>query len=144
LDQPAYQDWALEDRQKAVALLATYRDPAFVHCTWVKSEPYEKDGKRYQTVGYPEYADAVDELFRLAWNSPGIDPYAGSPWQEFYASHCANPEAFRHASIGDIRRYLLLLKRQERFGDGTIDFAFRNGIVVAALERLAELTPTLG
>ena len=138
--EPLYLDWSLEDRRAAVAFLEVIEQPDFVNCTWTKLQSTDKDGKTYTSGGWPEYDPRVFEFLNLARNTPGIDPYAGEPWEAFWARCWSEPEPFKTASIGEIRRFLLLVKRRERFGDGTIDSAFKKGLIRAALIRLRELT----
>ena len=142
LMEPIYQSWNLGDRLAAIRYLDIFEDPEFKACQWILPEPVEKDGKMIHSLGYPEYDPRVYEFLRLAWHEGnGIDPYVGEPWEQFWVRHCIDPSSFADASVGDIRRYLMLLSRRERFGDGTIDTGFRNGVVLAALRRLVELTP---
>jgi hypothetical protein len=142
--KPLYSDWNVEDRRRAVAFLAVIDDPAFVPCTWTVPAPVEKNGKLVHSLGYPTYDPRVYELLGVAWSTKGIDPYVGEPWEPFWGRFCIDPGAFADATIGDIRRYLLLLTRRERFGDGSIDAAFKSRCIHAALARLAQLTPAPG
>jgi len=139
--EPLYLDWDLEDRRKAVSFLPLFESPAFKPCEWVTPEPREVDGTVVHSLGWPEYDPRVYEFLGLAWNTAGIDPYEGEPWEPFWVKHCVDPGSFAEASVGDIRRYLLLLKRRERFGDGSIEAGFKNGTIVSSLRRLKELTP---
>lgn len=129
--EPLYADWSLEDRRKALSYLPLFEDPGFIPSTWTKLEG---------TLGWPEYDPRVYEFLEIAWNTPGVDPYAGEPWDLFWARCWIDPNAFESAAIGDIRRFLMLVKRRERFGDGTIESAFQKGLILAALLRLRELT----
>ena len=138
---PLYLDWSLEDRRRALSYLPLFEDSEFKPCTWIVPEPRIENGKTLHSLGWPEYDPRAYEFLDIAWNTPGIDPYAGEPWDAFWSRCWTEPAPFENASIGDIRRFLLLVKRRERFGDGTIESAFKNGLVVSALRRLTELTP---
>ena len=129
---PLYDDWSLEDRRKALTFLPLFEDPEFKPCEWVRLEG---------TLGWPEYDPRVYEFLEFAWNTPGIDPYDGEPWEQFWAKCWTDPAAVGSGSVGDVRRFLLLVKRRERFGDGTIESAFNKGLILTALRRLKELTP---
>jgi hypothetical protein len=138
--EPLYLDWDPEERKRAIAYWDVFADPAFVPCRWEVPEPRVVDGKTIHSLGWPEYDPRVEEFLAIAWNTPGIDPYVGEAWDTFWANCWTHPAPFESASVGDIRRFLMLVKRRERFGDGTIESAFKKGLILAALQRLRALT----
>ncbi|HJP82018.1 MAG TPA: DUF6508 domain-containing protein [Fimbriimonadaceae bacterium] len=96
---------------------------------------------------YPDYDPKVLQFMEASSKfTDGIDPYAPLPEDKvvngviFSVSGTTFPlEFFREATLNQIRRYLRLLERGERFCDGHIEGEFRDGKVVAALTRLAEI-----
>lgn len=133
-------DWS-EDKRRAVLAIAVAFDQAdFVPAKWIVPELRVENGKTIHTLGWPEYDPRVEEFFAAVW-ADGGDPYEGEPWQAFYYQFFEDPGRFATASPSDLRRFLMILKRRERFGDGTIESAFKRGLVQAAVRRLRELTP---
>jgi hypothetical protein len=50
-----------------------------------------------------------------------------------------DPEAVASASADDLRRLLTVYVRSERFGDGTLESAFRSGMLAAIIRRAGVL-----
>jgi hypothetical protein len=128
-------------------LLPEFEAPDFVPATWPERFRIDENGVRHEHVPYPDYAPAVEEFLRRAPGFiAGIHPYDALPEdasQEgivFSVLGVSFPlEYFQTATVGQIRRYFVLLFRGERFCDGHIDGEFKAGKVTAALKRLKEL-----
>lgn len=132
---------------RLLELLPTFDDPDFVPATWPSRNYTDEWGNKVMCLPYPDYHPAVEE-FRKRYPAlvAGIHPYDalpedqtqdGVPFSVLGASF--SEEYFAQATIDQIRRYLILLGRGERFCDGHIDGEFRAGKVVAALNRLKVL-----
>lgn len=129
---------------KLLALLELMEQPGFIPATWPKLEKRFEKGRWVTPMPYPEYGPVIEELRTAVWQGPQLDPYAPlpedplelklSPGQSFPI------EYFEAASLNQVRRYLMLCCRGERFSDGHIDSEFRNGKIVAALRRLKVLS----
>lgn len=127
--------------------LPIFEDPDFIPATWPERTYIDAEGKRVMNMPYPDYNPAVEE-FRDQYPalSAGIHPYEALPEDEttegipFSVTGATfTEEYFAKATLDQIRRYLMLLGRGERFCDGHIDGEFRAGKVVMALRRLAVL-----
>ncbi|MBC8064164.1 MAG: hypothetical protein H7Y17_04995 [Chlorobia bacterium] len=132
---------------RLLELLPTFEDPEFVPAVWPERFHIDAEGKRIEHVPYPDYHPAVEE-FRNRYPAlvAGIHPYDALPEDDtpdgvtFSVLGTTYDQAyFAKATIDQIRRYLMLLGRGERFCDGHIDGEFRAEKVVAALKRLAEM-----
>ncbi len=132
---------------RLLEFLPIFEDPQFEPATWPERSYINSDGKRVMNMPYPDYHPKVEE-FRDCHPAlvAGIHPYDPLPEDEtqegvpFSVTGATfTEEYFAKATIDQIRRYLMLLGRGERFCDGHIDGEFRDGKVVAALRRLAIL-----
>lgn len=132
---------------RLLELLPIFEDPDFVPAVWPDRSYVGKDGVRVNAMPYPDFHEAVEEFRNLYPQLKGnIHPYEplpedpspdGVPFNVLGASWPV--EWFVTATIDQIRRYMALLGRGERFCDGHIDGEFLAGKVVAALRRLREL-----
>lgn len=133
--------------ERLLQFLPIFEDPGFVAATWPERFYTNAEGKQVMNMPYPDYHPSVEE-FRNQYPAlvMGIHPYEplpedqtqeGIPFSVTGATF--TEEYFDKASIDQIRRYLMLLSRGERFCDGHIDGEFRTGKVVMALRRLAVL-----
>ena len=93
------------------------------------------------TFPYPIYEDDVLEFFRLAGQTC---------WSDFdyvparAAAMLQDLDRIRSADLETIKTMLTYCVRGERFSDGHWGAMLEKGIIVAILERLAELRDTLG
>jgi hypothetical protein len=127
------------DARKLVALLAKMESPGFRFC--------EATTAAERRPG-PVYGSAFDELWKLVYESSlFIHPYAalpedptpdGIPFHVMGATF--EPDDFRSATIDQVRRYLVLCTRGERFCDGHMAAQWASGALLAALRRFRELT----
>lgn len=128
-------------------LLPTFEDPAFVPATWPDRSYVDQQGVRCQSMPYPDYHPAVEEFRRrYPAMAASVHPYHALPEDEspddipFNVLGTSFPiEYFETATLDQVRRYLMLLGRGERFCDGHIDGEFRSGKIVAAMRRVAVL-----
>lgn len=127
--------------------LPIFEDPEFIPATWPERSYINKEGKRVMNMPYPDYHPAVEE-FRNQYPAlaAGIHPYDPLPEDEtaegipFSVTGATfTEEYFAKATLDQIRRYLMLLGRGERFCDGHIDGEFREGKIIMALRRLQVL-----
>src|SRR5688500_18811855 len=132
---------------RLLELLPIFEYPEFVAATWPERFSIDANGHRREHMPYPDYHPMVEE-FRNRYPAlvAGIHPYEALPEDEtqegvpFSVTGATfTHEYFAKATLDQIRRYLMLLGRGERFCDGHIDGEFRAGKVVAALRRLAVL-----
>ena len=119
--------WNREHVDRLLTWLSVFEAPGFQACRWEKSW---KDAKGVLQMGYPVYSGPVED-FLSALGSAGSD--LGAEWRP------TDPAAFRDASLDQVQHYLLRIRREERFSEGTVEVAFRKGMVVAALRRLQDL-----
>jgi len=111
------------------AVDALLREPEWV--TWV---PAEKRPDGVTVLGWPEYSPAMEATRTAVGRVGAITPAFDWP---AWIRRAERPGRRRTADrSGGRRRYLIAVIRSERFGDGTIDAAMRNGSLPAALARL--------
>lgn len=106
------------------------------------------EGGEALAVPYPNYHPVVKQWWKLLYETPFyIDPYAslpedptqdGVPFSVMGAQF--PPEYFENATLNQVRRYMLLCTRGERFCDGYIAGEFERGTIQAAFARLQELS----
>lgn len=144
-DRPT-KTWAVRDIDRMLQLLDEIERPGFVAYTlW--TQPKESIEPNSIPMTFPDYHPVVKELIDLLYKSSAwIDPYAAlpeDPVQEdvpFSVLGVSYSLAyFETATLNQVRRYLVLLSRGERFCDGHIAGEFNRGAVLAALRRLRAL-----
>jgi hypothetical protein len=139
--------WSKRDIDRFLEIFRRVEEPGFVAATWPDLPVQIVDGVKVMTMPYPIYDPVIDKLWDLAYRSSlYIEPYAPlpeDPIQEgvrfsVVGAHFP-PEYFETATLDQVRRYLVLCTRGERFCDGHIASQFENGSMVAALKRLKRL-----
>lgn len=141
------QPWNPEGIDETLAYLAIFEDPSFVPFVWEPMRPIIKDGKEIWPMPYPTYDKKVDNFWRTFAKTGGFihpyNPLPEDPTQDgitFSVLGAHFPiEYFETATLNQVRRYLSLCTRGERFCDGHIAGQFENGCIVAALRRVAAL-----
>lgn len=150
-DQPI-TEWLVEDIDLMLELLPIVEKPGFQAHSWPDPPvTSDADGKRIYRMPYPNYHEAVERFRTLVYStSAAIDPYAAlpeDPTQDgvpFSVAGTHYPlEYFENATLNQIRRYLVLCTRGERFCDGHIASQFDSGAFQAALRRLRDLRLSL-
>lgn len=123
--------------------------PGFKVYEWETPVTTTKEkGRNVMFIGGPTYHPLVHELlWGLACESSlYIDPYAvlaedpspeGAPFDVMKASFTT--EYFATSTINQVRRYLVLCTRGERFCDGHIASQWDSGALPAPLRRFREL-----
>lgn len=143
--------WPVEGIDQVLAFLPIIESPDFIPATWPKLDDRIVDGKRVTPMPYPEYNPVVDQLWNTFSQSGGfVHPYDALPEDptedgvtfSVLGAHFP-PEYFQTATLNQVRRYLVLCSRGERFCDGHIESEFQSGSVVAALRRLHDLRKTM-
>jgi hypothetical protein len=96
---------------------------------------------------YPVYHEVVDRMWKLLYDTSAyIAPYAPLPEDptpegipfSVMSAHFPR-DYFESATLNQVRRYLVLCARGERFCDGHIASQFESGSILAALKRLSFL-----
>lgn len=116
--------------------------------SWNGWEPMDlPEGGQALHVPYPNYHPVVNQWFDLLYKTPFyIDPYAALPEDpspdgvtfSVTGAHFP-PEYFENATLDQVRRYMLLCTRGEKFCDGHIAGEFERGVIQAAFNRLQQL-----
>ena len=133
-----------------LALLPAMEERGFEIANWVQGTT-EFQGKTVNVMPYPTYHPAVEAVFALFLQSSAfIDAYGALPedpagYDPGFGTKdlMRDPKRLVAASINQIRRYLGLCLRGEKFGDGYIQGEFEQGRLLAVLRRLRELRTTM-
>lgn len=141
------EEWEWQGIDRLLDILAIIEAPGFRAYEWPEQQDRFEDGVRITPMPYPVYDQAVDQIWAIAYaSSPDFDPYVpltedptieGVPIDIRQVRFCA--EYFESATLNQVRRYLMLCPRRERFCDGYIAEQFDHGVLVAALRRLRQL-----
>lgn len=132
----------LADRLRRLARhLAVLEAPAFSFGSWVPSRT-DADGVIH--LGWFEPSPDAEAF--LADARAFVTPFDWPAWAGSSAGRAllGNPAAVQSASAEDLGRLLTTLIRSERFGDGTLESAFRRGMLTAIVRRAAVLTDQSG
>jgi hypothetical protein len=144
--------WLIEDVDLMIEALSFLDNPEFEYETWIGSEMRVQDGMEVWSLPYPQYSEAVDRYFDLCYESSCVmDCYVVLP--EDPEGAIAGPELaelfqtereFYSLTLNQVRRYLYLCTRGEKFCDGYIGGQIRNGRLVGAYRRLVDLRRQMG
>ena len=138
--------WSLPDIDRMLALLPAMEEGDFNVATWVQSTT-EFQGATMSVMPYPTYHPSITGVFDLFLQSSAfIDAYGTLPedppgYEPGFGTKdiMRDPKRLVSASTNQIRRYLGLCLRGEKFGDGYIQGEFEQGRLFAVLRRLREL-----
>lgn len=120
------------------AVDALLREPEWV--TWV---PAQKQPDGVTVMGWPEYSPALEATHTALGRVGAITPAFDWPaW--INARHDPGGVGLRTGPAADAVRYLTAVIPSERFGDGNLDAAMRDGALPAALAASAAGTTTSG
>ncbi len=140
--------WTPDDIDRALAILPVVEAEGFVSHTWDGDGRSVVDGRTVTSMAYPVYHPVVRTLWDLGYDSSAfIDPYAVLPEDPEGTEPgtgmlrvLPGPESMAAATLDQIRRYLVLCLRAERFNEGYIGAELKEGgRMRAALHRLREL-----
>jgi hypothetical protein len=140
--------WTAADIDRLLKLLAVIEEPDFVAFTWPRPQERIEDGTPVLEWPYPDYHPVVNELWEVLYKTSAyIDPYGVLPEDPSGLEDGTDtlkvlnnsPRAIPTATLDQIRRYLVLCTRGERFSTGYIAEQFENGSILAAYRRLKEL-----
>ena len=92
----------------------------------------EADHVQWDSLGYPIYSPAVERL-RTALGALVI-PFGWMDWDG--VARYRGGRGMGTAPVADAARMITAVLRSERFTDGSIDGALRDGTLPAAIERL--------
>lgn len=139
--------WLAADIDRILELIPIIEAPDFQSHVWPDLPDIIENGTRIRQMPYPVYHEAVDRMWKLLYETSAyIDPYAplpedstrdGVPFSVMGAHF--PPEYFETATLNQVRRYLVLCTRGERFCDGYIASQFESKSIQAALRRLRHL-----
>ena len=121
-DKPT-KKWSLRDIDTMLEFLPMMEEPGFIAATW--TVPEKRDASGNPVMCWP-YALLPEDPKGL---EPGTD----------VLKVLQSVGDMEKASLGQIRRYLVLCTRGERFCDGYIAGQFESGLIQAALRRLEQI-----
>jgi len=146
LEKPT-KKWRPADIDALLDLARVMESPNFEIMTWPDLPDLEENGTRIVQMPYPEYNPVVGLIMDMLYDSSAyIDPYGtlpedpevdGRPFQPMGAEF--PPDYFHRATLNQVRRYLVLCTRGEKFCDGHIGAEFKKGSFPAAFARLRAL-----
>ncbi len=140
-------EWLKQDIDKMLKLLAIIESPDFQSHIWPDLPDAFENGTRIAQMPYPVYHEVINQMWQLLYETTAyIDPYACLPEDSsldgvsigVMGAHFP-PAYFESATLNQVRRYLVLCTRGERFCDGHIAKQFEIGSIHAALKRVRHL-----
>ncbi|MBX3095897.1 MAG: hypothetical protein KF812_03465 [Fimbriimonadaceae bacterium] len=143
MDEPT-EVWARSDIKMMLDLLPIMEQPGFRVVEWVKRTDIAPDDPfTHDRVYHP----VIDRFWHLCYaTSCYIAPYDPLPEDKtpegikFCTLGMSFAEDyFAAATLNQVRRYLLLITRSERFCDGFIQGEFECGKMLSAFRRVREL-----
>lgn len=145
-DRPT-KKWSLRDIDTMLEFLPMMEEPGFVAATWPVPEKRDASGNPVMCWPYPSYHPLIHEFISLCYKtSIYTDPYALLPEDPKglepgidVLKVLQSVGDMEKASLGQVRRYLVLCTRGERFCDGYIAGQFESGLIQAALRRLKQI-----
>lgn len=139
--------WKREDIDALLELARVMEAPDFQVVQWPDLPDIIENGTRIVQITYPEYHWAIDRMYEvLCETSAYIYPYKtlpedplvdGKPFEVMGAEF--PPDYFPRATLNQVRRYLVLCTRGEKFCSGHIGAQFKKGSIPAAFNRLRVL-----
>ena len=102
---------------------------------WVTWVPSQEGPDGVTILGWPDYSPALNVVVDALGGVGAITPAFDWPaWRQSWSD--PGGTALRSGPAADAVRYLTSVVRGERFGDGTLDAAMRDGSFPMALARL--------
>ena len=128
------EEWLESDIDRLLEFLPIFSSRGFVAGEVVRARI--EDGSI--TPGWVQYNSAVGEFTKAIAKSSTYILVPGDEYGEVL-EYGRSPAKLREASFADIRRWLQVFTRGERFCDGFMLDEFTSGNVVAVLNRLNDL-----
>ncbi|MEO7453858.1 MAG: DUF6508 domain-containing protein, partial [Fimbriimonadales bacterium] len=136
--------WPIEGIRETLAFLPVFEAEDFVAAVWEPPVTKVVDGREVTSMPYPHYSQEVDDFWATFSRTGGfINPYEPLPgdassWIRFHEKPITL-ELLNTGTVDQLRRFLSLTKRGERFCDGHIESQLENGYIVEALRRIRSL-----
>lgn len=118
-----------------VGFLPTFADPTFA--PGVERGGLD-DGSGVIAWPWFDYAPEVHAFEQLLYRDGWIVAFDWSEWQD-EGRALVEGDGIESADLDDLRRLLTVIFRKERFNDGTVAVAFRDGTMMRILRRAAQL-----
>ena len=120
--------------ERLAGFIAVLESPGFVAAKYVKTEP--RAG--VWTLPYPRYHPEVDRFVSVAYEDGWVR--TEFDWGKWSATREArtlrdDPVALAVATPDQLAKLITVLVRQERFSEGSLKWAFENGLVLAIVRR---------
>lgn len=139
IDSPT-ATWSLEDRLLIAGFHEEFIVPAFASHTIDSVTDVDEVGTSSNSEKRPAYHGSLERLWTaICQTSCWVSPYDGNDWSEFWGRFSKSPGAFSEASVAEIRRFLALATRGERFCEGLMANLVEKGVLPGALTRLKAL-----
>lgn len=124
--------------QALAAFLPTFESPDF---QFSEREKPKRADDGYLTVPIPKLTPVAREFIHICYKMDWIRLFS---WETWYASPEAvalkdNPTALAQASPAQLSRLLTALIRRDRHGEASLVLAFKSGLLVKILKRMAVL-----
>jgi hypothetical protein len=118
-----------------VGFLPTFEDPTFIPGA---ERGCKDDGSGVIEWPWVDYAPEVHEFEQVLYRDSWIVGFDWPEWQD-ESRGLIDGDGLDSANLDDLRRLLTVVFRKERFCDGTIAVAFRDGTLLRILHRVAQL-----
>jgi Family of unknown function (DUF6508) len=134
----------LRERLHALAaFLPEFEKPGFEFGQWVMPPPLESG---VMIMAYFTEGPVADSLYRICYDMGWV--LQGFDWPAWMNTTEAtqlrdNPSVLERATFEQLARLLTVLNRQDRFVEGTLASAYKDGLLVRILRRAASLEADL-
>lgn len=142
IDSPT-ANWTMDDRRLIAGFLEEFTASGFASHTFELGTKVDEGGALSDSENRPIYHSSLERLWTaICKTSCWVSPYDGNDWSEFWGRFSKSPGAFSEASVAEIRRFLALATRGERFCEGLMANLADKGVLSGALSRLKVLNET--
>lgn len=132
----------LRDRLQAIAAFADELEaPDFDAGRWHDSEVRQTPDGEVRTMPWFEPSERADAFIRTAVGNGWVRPFDWMAWVETDEAQALRDDrqALAAATPDDLQHLLTAIIRAERFSDGSIEWAFRSGLMAAIARRARTL-----
>ena len=128
-----------ESIKKILDFRPKFQDKKFEPGKWHSSEQFDENTL---TFPYYEYSSSVGSFLATLYEEEFIYPFDWVNW-DYGRKLSRDPKLLQKANLLSLRKLITAHVRQDRFCEGHLANAFRDGQIVRILERLKEIAKSV-